>query len=102
MSAYDNYIPINFQTPTKSSRQVTPLTTPTRTAKSNFSIRGSPIKFPFSTPEKETLKEVDFYKDFDDSETNRTRIWWRIVSTVLLWVLWALLVASAIYLFLRI
>jgi hypothetical protein len=100
MSAYDNYAPLEFSTPTK-SRQSTPVTTPTRAAllKPNFMVRGSPIKFSLSTSEKETLKDVDFDVDYDEPEHKRFGIC-RAISRILLGLLWVLLVASAIYLYL--
>lgn len=99
MSAYDNYTPIEYGTPTM-SREGTPVSTPTRAAllKSHFTVRGSPIKFSLSTPEKETFKNLDFDTDYDEPETKRFDVW-RVICRILLWVLWGLLITSAVYLY---
>ena len=104
MSSYDNYhsyTPIEYS-PTKSLPS-SPVTTPSRAAliRPNF-LRGSPIKFPLSTPlstpEKTRLKNVDF-DDFEETEDKRSPIW-AVISRISLWILWGLLTASAIYLYL--
>ena len=105
MSSYDNYhsyTPIEYSTPTK-SLPGSPLATPSRAAlhRPNF-LRGSPIKFPLltplSAPEKATLKNVDF-DDFEDVEKKRSCIW-AVISRISFWILWGLLIASAVYLYL--
>ena len=105
MSSYDNYhsyTPIEHSSPTK-SLPGSPLTTPSRAAlgRPNF-LRGSPIKFPLltplSTPEKKSLKNIDF-DDFEYTEKKRSRIW-AVTYRISLWILWGLLTASAIYLYL--
>ena len=105
MSSYDNYhsyTPIEYHTPTK-SHTGSPVTTPSRAAllRPNF-LRGSPIKFPLptplSTPEKAKLNNIDF-DDFEESESRGFRVW-RAIYQISLWILWGLLIASAIYLYL--
>lgn len=107
MSAYDNYsdyTPMEVSTP-PGSLQNTPVSTPSRAAllyKPKI-LHGSPIKFPsLSTPEKVSLKTVDFDADFDDMEPKKNkfkigRTAWRL----LLWVVWISLIASTIYLYIR-
>ena len=103
MSIQDNanqsYVPVQSSTPTQTP-QSTPISTPTRARiiRSNFLSRGSPIKFDLSTPEKATLKDVDF--DWGDEKGRKQgAVIRKVVFQILLGISWAVLAAVAIYLY---
>lgn len=93
------YVPIQSSTPTQTP-QSTPISTPTRARilRPNFLTRGSPIKFNLSTPEKATLKDVDF--DWEDEKGGKNGVDLRkLVLQILLGISWAVLAAVVIYLY---
>jgi hypothetical protein len=98
-SQTNKYTPVEHSTPTKASRaDESPVTTPSRAAllKPNFLVRGSPIKFTLSSPERETLKDVEFEK-YERNDTGfRVR---RFILVFALWSLRIVLTALAIYLY---
>jgi len=97
---YRAYYPVEYSTPTKSA-QSTPVSTPTKVAllKSKILARGSPIKFSLSTPEKQKLKDNEFDPEEDEFKKSKFCIGRRTIS-IALWLLWLLLIASSIYLYL--
>jgi hypothetical protein len=100
MTSHDNkYTPVEHSTPTKAAQMESPISTPTRAAllKPNFLVRGSPIKFTLSTPEKATLRDIEF-DVFEKAEEKR---YWvrRTILFVTLWTVRFVLIALAVYLY---